>query len=36
MREAMTMHFRSEALAAAHEAALCLAEAGVLSKRTMR
>ena len=29
MREAMTMQYKSEALAAAHEAALGLAEAGV-------
>ena len=32
----MTKQFRSEALAAAHEAALGLAEAGLMSKRTMR
>ena len=32
----MTRQYRSEALAAAHEAALGLAEAGVMSKRTMR
>ena len=32
----MTEQYRSEALAAAHEAALGLAEAGVMSKRTMR
>ena len=32
---AMTKQYRSEALATAHEAALCLAEAGVMSKRTM-
>jgi len=32
----MTKRYRSEALAAAHEAALGLAEAGVMSKRTMR
>ena len=32
----MTKQYRSEALAAAHEAALGLAEAGVMSKRTMR
>ena len=28
--------YKSEALAAAHEAALCLADAGVMPKRTMR
>ena len=32
----MTKQYGSEALAAAHEAALGLAEAGVMSKRTMR
>ena len=32
----MTKHYKSEALAAAHEAALGLAEAGLMSKRTMR
>ncbi len=32
----MTKQYRSEALAAAHEAALGLAEAGVMSQRTMR
>ena len=32
----MTKQYRSEALAAAHEAALGLAEAGVMSKRIMR
>ncbi len=32
----MTKQYRSEALAAAHEAALGLAEAGLISKRTMR
>ncbi len=32
----MTKQYRSEALAAAHEAAQGLAEAGVMSKRTMR
>ncbi len=32
----MTMKYKSEALAAAHEAALGLAEAGLMSKRTMR
>ncbi len=32
----MTKQYRSEALAAAHEAALGLAEAGVMSKRTLR
>ena len=32
----MTKRYRSEALAAVHEAALGLAEAGVMSKRTMR
>ena len=32
----MTRQYRSEALAAAHEAALGLAEAGVMSQRTMR
>ncbi|MCY4596888.1 MAG: hypothetical protein OXC19_19065 [Bryobacterales bacterium] len=32
----MTKHYKSEALAAAHEAALGLAEAGLRSKRTMR
>ncbi len=32
----MTKQCRSEALAAAHEAAHGLAEAGVMSKRTMR
>ncbi len=32
----MTKQCRSEALAAAHEAALGLHEAGVMSKRTMR
>lgn len=32
----MTRQYESEALAAAHEAALGLAEAGVMSKRTMR
>ena len=32
----MTKQYRSEALAAAHEAALGLAEAGVISKRTMK
>ena len=32
----MTKQYRSEALAAAHEAALGLAEVGVMSKRTMR
>ena len=32
----MTKQYRSEALAAAHEAALGLAEADVMSKRTMR
>ena len=32
----MIKQYRSEALAAAHEAALGLAEAGVMSKRTMR
>ena len=32
----MTRQYKSEALAAAHEAALGLADAGVMSKRTMR
>ncbi len=32
----MTRQYKSEALAAAHEAALGLAEAGLMSKRTMR
>ena len=32
----MTKQYRSEALAAVHEAALGLAEAGVMSKRTMK
>lgn len=32
----MSRQYKSEALAAAHEAALGLAEAGVMSKRTMR
>jgi len=32
----MTRQYRSDALAAAHEAALGLAEAGLMSKRTMR
>ena len=32
----MTKQYRSEALAAAHEAALGLSEAGLMSKRTMR
>ncbi len=32
----MTRQYKSEALAAAHEAALGLAEAGVMSKRTMK
>ena len=32
----MTKKYRSEALAAAHEAALGLAEAGLMPKRTMR
>ena len=32
----MTKQYKSEALAAAHEAALGLAEAGVMSKKTMR
>ncbi len=32
----MTKQYRSEALAAAHEAALGLVEAGVMSKQTMR
>ena len=32
----MTKQYKSEALAAAHEAALGLAEAGMMSKRTMR
>ena len=32
----MTKQFKSEAPAAAHEAALGLAEAGLMSKRTMR
>ena len=32
----MTKQYRSEALAAAHEAAQGLAEAGLMSKRTMR
>ena len=32
----MTKKYKSEALAAAHEAALGLAEAGLMSKRTMR
>lgn len=32
----MTKQCKSEALAAAHEAALGLAEAGVMSKKTMR
>ena len=32
----MTKQYRSEALAAAHEAALGLAEAGLMSKQTMR
>ena len=32
----MTKRYGSEALAATHEAALGLAEAGVMSKRTMR
>ena len=32
----MTKQYKSEALAAAHEAAMGLAEAGVMSKRTMR
>ena len=32
----MAKQYKSEALAAAHEAALGLAEAGVMAKRTMR
>ena len=32
----MTKQYKSEALAAVHEAALGLAEAGAMSKRTMR
>ena len=32
----MTKQYKSEALAAAHEAAFDLAEAGLMSKRTMR
>ena len=32
----MTKQYKSEALAAAHEAALGLSEAGVMSKRTMK
>ena len=32
----MNKQYKSEALAAAHEAALGLAEAGMMSKRTMR
>ena len=32
----MAKHYKSEALAAAHEAALGLTEAGVMAKRTMR
>ena len=32
----MTKQYRSDALAAAHEAAVGLAEAGVMSKQTMR
>jgi len=32
----MTKHYESEALAAAHEAALGLTDAGLMSKRTMR
>ena len=32
----MTKQYKSEALASAHEAALGLAEAGLMSKRTMR
>ena len=32
----MTKQYRSEALAAVHEAALGLAEAGVMTKRTMK
>ena len=32
----MTRQYKSEALAAAHEAALGLAEAGLMSKRTMK
>ena len=32
----MTRQYRSEALAAVHEAALGLAEAGVMSKQTMK
>ena len=32
----MAKQYRSEALAAAHEAAMGLAEAGLMSKRTMR
>lgn len=32
----MSKQYKSEALAAAHEAALGLAEAGVMSKQTMR
>ena len=32
----MAKQYKSEALAAAHEAALGLAEAGLMSKRTMR
>ena len=32
----MTKQYRSEALASVHEAALGLAEAGLMSKRTMR
>ncbi len=32
----MTGRYKSEALAAAHEAALGLAEAGVMSRKTMR
>ena len=32
----MTKRYKSEALAAAHEAALDLTEAGVMAKRTMR
>ena len=32
----MTKQYKCEALAAAHEAALSLAEAGIMSKQTMR
>ena len=36
MSSAMTKRYKSEALAAAHEAALGLSEAGVMPKQTMR